>query len=126
MRKACAFACSLAFLASAAAAEGKRVGPGALESRAVVLTDASDGHVLYQRNARSRRPIASATKLMTALIALEELPLRRSLRAAPYRPGPLESQIHLQPGERMTVIDLMRARVKERFNVQLEQEIVIW
>jgi serine-type D-Ala-D-Ala carboxypeptidase (penicillin-binding protein 5/6) len=42
-------------------------------------------------------------------VALEELPLRRSLRAAPYRPGPLESQIRLQPGERMTVIDLMRA-----------------
>jgi D-alanyl-D-alanine carboxypeptidase (penicillin-binding protein 5/6) len=109
VRKACAFACSLAFLASAAAAEGKRAGPGALESRAAVLADASDGHILYQRNARSRRPIASTTKLMTALIALEELPLRRSLRAAPYRPGPLESQIHLQPGERMTVIDLMRA-----------------
>jgi D-alanyl-D-alanine carboxypeptidase (penicillin-binding protein 5/6) len=107
--KACAVACSLAFLVSAAAAEGKRAGPSALESRAALLVDASDGHVLYQRNARSRRPIASATKLMTALVALEELPLRRSLRAAPYSPGPLESQIHLQPGERMTVIDLMRA-----------------
>jgi serine-type D-Ala-D-Ala carboxypeptidase (penicillin-binding protein 5/6) len=109
VRKACAFACSLAFLVSSAAAEGKRAGPHALESRAAVLADAADGHVLYQRKARSRRPIASATKLMTALVALEELPVRRSLRAAPYRPGPLESQIRLQPGERMTVIDLMRA-----------------
>ena len=26
----------------------------------------------------------------------------------------------------LRLIDLMRARVKERFNVQLEQEIVIW
>jgi D-alanyl-D-alanine carboxypeptidase (penicillin-binding protein 5/6) len=109
VRKACAVACLLVFLASSAVAEGKRAGPQSIEARAAVLADASDGHVLYQQNARSRRPIASATKLMTALVALEELPLRRALRAAPYRPGPLESQIRLQPGERMTVIDLMRA-----------------
>lgn len=113
MRKAgtlaCPLACLTVLLVLAGAAEADRGGPSSLESRAAVLVDASDGHVLYQRDARSRRPIASATKLMTALIALEELPLRRSLRAAPYRPGPLESQIHLQPGERMRVIDLMRA-----------------
>jgi serine-type D-Ala-D-Ala carboxypeptidase (penicillin-binding protein 5/6) len=116
VRKACAFACSLAALVSPAAAAGKRAGSPAIESRAAVLVDAGDGHVLYRRNAQARRPIASATKLMTALVALEKLPLRRVLRAAPYNPGPLESQINLRPGERMRVSDLMRALLLESAN----------
>jgi D-alanyl-D-alanine carboxypeptidase (penicillin-binding protein 5/6) len=106
---ACLLACLPVLLLSTGTAEADKDGPSSLESPAAVLVDASDGHVLYRRDARDRRPIASATKLMTALITLEELPLRRSLRTAPYHPGPLESQIHLQPGERMRVIDLLRA-----------------
>ena len=42
----------------------------AISARSAVLVDARDGSILYARRARSRRPIASATKLMTALISL--------------------------------------------------------
>ena len=37
----------------------------------MVLMDAASGRVLCQSNAHERRPIASITKLMTALVALE-------------------------------------------------------
>jgi serine-type D-Ala-D-Ala carboxypeptidase (penicillin-binding protein 5/6) len=85
-------------------------------ARAAILVDAGDGHVLYGRSPRSRHAIASTTKLMTALLTLEKLPLRRRLTAAPYTPGPAESQIGLRPGERMATVDLLQALLLESAN----------
>jgi D-alanyl-D-alanine carboxypeptidase (penicillin-binding protein 5/6) len=81
-----------------------------------VLVDGRDGFVLYARNSRGRRPIASATKLMTALISLQQLPLRRRLQASPYRAGAAESRINLRPGERIAVRDLLLALLLESAN----------
>jgi D-alanyl-D-alanine carboxypeptidase (penicillin-binding protein 5/6) len=78
--------------------------------------DARDGQVLYRRDPTRERPIASATKLMTALVALDELPLERELRAVPYDPAPAESRIDLRTGERMSVADLLRALLLESAN----------
>jgi D-alanyl-D-alanine endopeptidase (penicillin-binding protein 7) len=44
---------------------------GALRSSAVLILDARTRKVLYQKNARAALPIASLTKLMTALVVLE-------------------------------------------------------
>jgi serine-type D-Ala-D-Ala carboxypeptidase (penicillin-binding protein 5/6) len=85
-------------------------------AKAAILVDAGDGHVLYARAPSSRHAIASTTKLMTALLAIEELPLRRRLTAAPYQPGPAESQIGLRAGERMATVDLLQALLLESAN----------
>jgi D-alanyl-D-alanine carboxypeptidase (penicillin-binding protein 5/6) len=71
--------------------------------------DARDGFVLYARKPHSRRPSASTTKLMTALISFQQLPLKRRLAASPYRAGAAESRINLRPGERLAVRDLLLA-----------------
>ncbi len=68
------------------------------------------------RNADERRPIASTTKLMTALLTLERAKLSDTFTAARYFPGPAESRIQLQPGERMTVRDLLRGLLIESAN----------
>jgi serine-type D-Ala-D-Ala carboxypeptidase (penicillin-binding protein 5/6) len=81
----------------------------ALSASSAILVDARDGHVLYRSAPDARRPIASTTKLMTALLAVERLRLARRVRAAPYHAMPAESQIELAPGERMSVADLLRA-----------------
>jgi D-alanyl-D-alanine carboxypeptidase (penicillin-binding protein 5/6) len=81
-----------------------------------LLVDARDGHVIYADDPDSRSQIASTTKLMTALIALEKLPLDRELAAAPYHPDAAESVINLRPGERMRVDDLLRALLLESAN----------
>jgi serine-type D-Ala-D-Ala carboxypeptidase (penicillin-binding protein 5/6) len=52
-------------------------------------------------------PIASTTKLMTAYVALKELPLRKRVRAAPYTPLYAESLLGLRPGQRISVRDLL-------------------
>ena len=67
-------------------------------------------------DADERRSIASTTKLMTALLTLEHAKLSDIFTAADYFPAPAESQIGLQPGERMTVRDLMRGLLVESAN----------
>jgi serine-type D-Ala-D-Ala carboxypeptidase (penicillin-binding protein 5/6) len=105
-------AVSLGASASARAASGR---PEVSASSAIVV-DARDGHVIYERAPDARNAIASTTKLMTALVSIEELPLGRRLRAAPYHAAAVESQIGLRPGERMSVADLLRALMLESAN----------
>jgi D-alanyl-D-alanine carboxypeptidase (penicillin-binding protein 5/6) len=47
-----------------------------------ILVDAGTGHVLWAKAAHQRRPIASTTKIMTALLALREVPWRRTITVA--------------------------------------------
>ncbi len=81
-----------------------------LSARAAILIDAGSGQELYGSNAYSRRPIASATKLMTALVTLEHVHrLSTIFTQNDYVPDAEDSQIGLVPGERMSVHDLMLA-----------------
>ena len=51
---------------------------GALSAKAAVVIDADTGEVLYTHNADTRLPMASTTKIMTALVALGEGDLDRT------------------------------------------------
>ncbi|MGB2710574.1 MAG: hypothetical protein WBC33_03595, partial [Conexibacter sp.] len=69
----------------------------------------STGEPVFGRAAGQRRMIASTTKMMTALVARSALGLTRTCAAPPYAASPLESQIGLRAGERMSVHDLLQA-----------------
>lgn len=99
--------CSLALVTSAQAA------PPRIEADSAIVVETSTGEVIYERRPDRERAIASATKLMTALLALEELPLSRVVPASDYRPAPIESQLGLRPGEELTVADLLRGLLLE-------------
>jgi D-alanyl-D-alanine carboxypeptidase (penicillin-binding protein 5/6) len=71
---------------------------------------------MFAKNAGERQSIASTTKLMTALLTLERTRPREVFRAADYVAAPVESQIGLRPGERMTVHDLFEALLLESAN----------
>jgi len=81
--------------------------PPKLEARAWALVDARSGDVLASHAASQRLPIASTTKLMTAYVALQELPQGEIVRAAPYSPIYGESLLELRPGQRVSVRDLL-------------------
>jgi serine-type D-Ala-D-Ala carboxypeptidase (penicillin-binding protein 5/6) len=98
----------LVALALPAVAPAQSDAPQLRGARAAIVLEASTGQVAYSRNARVRRSIASTTKLMTALVTLQRADLDDVFRASSYRPAPVESQIGLRPGERMTVRDLLR------------------
>jgi serine-type D-Ala-D-Ala carboxypeptidase (penicillin-binding protein 5/6) len=75
---------------------------------AAILVEPATGDVVFQREAARERPVASTTKLMTALITLERTKLSRVLTTVGYHGAPAESVIGLRGGERMTVADLLR------------------
>jgi D-alanyl-D-alanine carboxypeptidase (penicillin-binding protein 5/6) len=102
-----ALALAIALLLTPAAARAQAA--PAVTAPSAIVVEASTGDVAFAKAASERRPIASATKLMTALIALDTLALDDVLTAPPYAAAPAESLAGLNAGERMTVKDLMRA-----------------
>ena len=82
--------------------------PPSIRAPAAILVEPTTGDVVFQREARRERPIASTTKLMTALVTLEHEKLSKVLTTVPYHALPVESIIGLRGGEHMTVADLLR------------------
>jgi len=76
--------------------------------RAGVLVD-SDGRVLWSRQPDSRRAMASITKIMTAVVALESSSLTETVdvTSAALRVG--ESTSFLRQGDRLTMQDMLEA-----------------
>jgi serine-type D-Ala-D-Ala carboxypeptidase (penicillin-binding protein 5/6) len=72
-----------------------------LTSRSAILVDAQSGHVLYELRARVRRPIASTTKIMTALIALRRVPPTELVTVDPTVPRVPLVKEGLRSGERV-------------------------
>jgi len=105
------FAAVLAVLLAAppAGAQSPAGAPALQGAKAAIVMEASTGDVLFAENAGQRRQIASTTKLMTVLVALQRTDLDDIFSATSYDPLPVESQIGLRPGERMSVRDLVRA-----------------
>jgi serine-type D-Ala-D-Ala carboxypeptidase (penicillin-binding protein 5/6) len=104
-----ALAVGLAWLAIAAnpAAPAAAGEEPQIDARAWALIDARTGDVLVSHAVSRHLPIASTTKLMTAYVALHELPLGKAVRAAPYSPIYGESLLELRAGQRVSVRDLL-------------------
>jgi D-alanyl-D-alanine carboxypeptidase (penicillin-binding protein 5/6) len=101
----CATAALVAVPGAAIALSAPRLGVSG-----AVLIEESTGQRLYGMNPDARLPIASTTKLMTALLTLEhEQRLSRMFTAPDYYSSSVDSQIGLVPGERMSVHDLLLA-----------------
>jgi len=81
-----------------------------------IVVDARDGTVMFAKRPDAERSIASTTKLMTALLALEKADPNDVFTAPAYNAQPAESRINLREGERMTVKDLLRALLLESAN----------
>ncbi|HET9119705.1 MAG TPA: D-alanyl-D-alanine carboxypeptidase family protein [Solirubrobacterales bacterium] len=94
----------LALPSSAAAASA----PPKLDARAWVLIDPRDDSVLAANAPNKRLPIASATKLMTAYLALHNLKPSQMVTAPGYQASnPAEITLGLRGGERIRVRDLL-------------------
>lgn len=82
--------------------------------QAAILVDEDSGTVLYAKNADEQRPIASITKVMTLLLTFEALEAGRvtlqdivPVSEHAYQMG--GSQIWLEPGEEMTLDEMLKA-----------------
>ena len=81
-------------------------GPHVL-AKSWALIDGRTGEVLTSHAGNERRLIASTTKLMTAYVAMKDLPLGKIVKAQPYAYEYGESVMGLQAGEKISVRDLL-------------------
>jgi D-alanyl-D-alanine carboxypeptidase (penicillin-binding protein 5/6) len=111
-----ALAAIAGWLIAAAPASAAASAEPSVPARAAIVIDARSGAVIVADHGRERLPIASATKLMTALLTLERADLGDRYPASPYDPAPVESQVGLEEGEELAVRDLLVALLLESAN----------
>ena len=78
-----------------------------LQTGSAILVDGATGTVLYGENEEARLPIASTTKLITALIARERLDLDQKVTVSKEATSIIGSDMNLRTGEVMTVRGLL-------------------
>ncbi len=111
-----ALAALAGLLSLAAGASAATPPPDVSSAASAIVVDGRNGDVMFAKRPDQRRSIASTTKLMTALLALERARPRDVFTAPPYDALPPESRINLRTGERMTVADLLKALLLESAN----------
>lgn len=91
-----------------------------------ILIDATTGEILYQKDADVPRYPASTTKIITALLALENLDLNKVVTVDAETPFTEGSRMYLVEGEQLTVEQILYGMMTESANdaaVALAKEI---
>lgn len=78
-----------------------------VSAHAAALYEPMTGQFLYEYNGDQKLPMASTTKIMTALIAMETLSLDREITVKPEWVGIEGSSMYLKKGETLKVSDLL-------------------
>lgn len=81
--------------------------PLELTAVSAISYDTTTNTVLYSKNVDSRLPIASLTKIMTAVIALEKMDITQEITVSNSAAEIGESSMGLTAGEKLTLEDLM-------------------
>ena len=76
-------------------------------AKSSIVMDLDSGRVLYESNADEERLIASITKIMTCIIAIEEGNLNKEVEASDEILKMYGTSIYLEVGEKMKLIDLL-------------------
>ncbi len=87
--------------------------PSALSA---VIIDGKSGAVLFEKNANTRLPMASTTKIMTALTVITYADLDGVVTVSPKASRTEGSSIYLKEGEKISVTDLLYGLMLESGN----------
>lgn len=90
--------------------------PQELHAKAAVLMDADSGRILYGKNEREVLPMASTTKIMTCILALENGDFDRSVEVSAYAASMPDVQLHIRQGETYRLEDLLYSLMLESHN----------
>jgi D-alanyl-D-alanine carboxypeptidase (penicillin-binding protein 5/6) len=83
--------------------------PIPISATSAVLMDSSTNQLLYAKNLNMKRAPASTTKLLTALVVLDQLDLNSVVTVPQFAEGVEPSKIHLKWGEKYRTRDLVKA-----------------
>ena len=87
-----------------------------ISARAAVLTEKESGRILWQRNADKPMPPASTTKIMTAIVVLENTQLDKTITADERAAAAPKVRMGLEKGEKLTVEQLLYALMLQSSN----------
>ncbi len=108
----CLAALLISVLCIAASAQGEM----SVSAHSAVLMDAHTGTILFEKGAHTRLPMASTTKIMTALTALSIADPQTVITVPPEAVGVEGSSIYLCEGEQLTLEQLLYAVMLESAN----------
>ena len=78
-----------------------------MDAGGAVLMEKDTGIVLLSKNAHQKLPMASTTKIMTALVVIENCSLGETVEVASKAYGVEGSSMYLKAGEKISVEDLL-------------------
>lgn len=87
-----------------------------LSAASAILIEAESGRVLFEKKADVRLPMASTTKIMTALVAIEKGNVDDVVEVHPDAVGIEGSSVYLKAGERYTKRELLYALLLQSAN----------
>lgn len=94
----------------------KEPSPLQLYAQAAVLMDADSGRVLYGKNEDEELPMASTTKIMTCILALEYGNLDDAVEVSAYASGMPKVKLYMKQGEKYRLGDLLYSLMLESHN----------
>ncbi|MDF2556446.1 MAG: D-alanyl-D-alanine carboxypeptidase [Bacillales bacterium] len=87
--------------------EVKAVQTIGLSAKSAILMEQKTGRIIFERDAHTKRKIASITKIMTAIIAIESGKLKDEVTITPEMIKTEGSSIYLQVGEKISLEELV-------------------
>ncbi len=96
--------------------EGEEPQKPKLNSLSALLMDGENNRVLYEENGYQKMPMASTTKIMTCIIALEKGNMEDVVTVSSYAAKMPDVQLHIRPGEEYYLKDLMYSLMLESHN----------
>ncbi len=78
-----------------------------ISASSAILIDSDSAKVIYEKNAYKKMPMASTTKIMTAICTIENINTNMPLRVPDEAVGIEGSSIYLQKGEVITIKELL-------------------
>ncbi len=115
IQRIAAVACIL-FLWGRNGIEARALSAPALSARCAVLMDGKSGRILYEKEGETARPMASITKIMTALVAIEHGDLQADVEILPDYLQTEGSSIYLKAGEHVKLETLLYGLMLESGN----------
>lgn len=90
--------------------------PSNLYSRSACLMDADSGRVLFEKNGSNKMPMASTTKIMTLIVALENGSLDDIVTVSKLAAKQPDVQLNINTGEKYYLKDLLYSLMLESHN----------
>jgi D-alanyl-D-alanine carboxypeptidase (penicillin-binding protein 5/6) len=88
-----------------------------LSAESILVYDPNTGEILFEKDAEKERAVASLTKLLSAIVVLENYNLEEVVSVSrEYIPEDLDWQLELEEGDRVSVENLLKAMLISSYN----------